>query len=189
MSRVILPFNYQPVLSEVKQTTYEIPAGHYARITPISADVAIDGLGVCVGKATTFNTGLMSPGDFMYLGSLSRPFYVSWSRTSGNFSARLAVSHTGGGTSGSLSPLTLLSTSGSYHVDGYAHSGQVGAQLGVAQFSGSGSVFLSNSSSGSTTTAYDIQINPIHMPSDLWVAEGAEITGERYFVSLYRSLT
>jgi len=187
MSRVILPFNYQPVLSEVKQTTYEIPAGHYARITPISADVAIDGLGVCVGKATTFNTGTMPEDNFMYLGSLSRPFYVSWTRTAPAGIARLVVSHTGGGLNGVKSPLTLSSANGSYHVDGYAHSGQVGLDLTQPQFSGSGSVFIENVGPGSAS--FNIQLNPIHMPSDLWVAEGAEITGERYFVSLYRSLT
>jgi hypothetical protein len=188
MSRVILPFNYQPILSEVKQTTYEIPAGHYARITPISADVAIDGVSVCAGKATTFNISNLNQNYYMYLGSLSRPFYVSWNRTSGSGVARLIVSHTNGGTSGQPSPLTLSSANGSYHVDGYAHSGQVGEELAVAQFAGSGSVFI-QSTGGLAVTSYAIQLNPIHMPSDLWVAEGAEITGERYFVSLYRSLT
>ena len=187
MSRVILPFNYQPSLSEVKQTSYTIPAGHYARVTPISADVNIDGVNVCIGRPTTFNTTTLSANDRLYVGTLSRPFYISWSRTAGSGNAQLVVDSSVNGTSGASSPLTSASTSGSHFVDTYASPGAMGVIIPAAAVSSTGNVYLLLG--GGSSSGYNIQINPIYMPGDIWLKEGVVVTGDRFFVSLYQSLT
>lgn len=48
---LFLPFNYNPKVTEVKTTSYTIPAGEYALIVTATDDLAINGTAIGTGNA------------------------------------------------------------------------------------------------------------------------------------------
>lgn len=173
MSRVILPFNYQPVVSEVKQGSFSIPLGQYARVVPISDDLSIDGVSACLGNATTFSTS-SAIGTVYPIGSASQPMYVAWNRTSGGVVGRLDI----GGVE-----LTATSQSGSFFLNGI-----ISPSSGVSVTpSASDSLVYFRHAGG--TGSFNVQVFSIHKPKEIWVTAGTALSGQRYIVELYNMLT
>lgn len=43
---IVIPFNFNPVTTTVKTGSYTIPAGKYAKVTPVGAKMLIDGVSI-----------------------------------------------------------------------------------------------------------------------------------------------
>jgi hypothetical protein len=187
MSRVILPFNHQPIVSDIKQGAFSIPLGQYARVVPISDDLNIDGVSACLGNATS-GTIAFSSSSQLLVGTFSQPFYVSWSRNSGAGTLRLITNYSTNGTSGNQYLLTDTNQSGSYFVNAsvFPLDSSIAPIAQFASVSGDGLVFLESSNNASNVT---ISICALHKPKEIWVTEGAALSGQRYIVELYNMLT
>jgi hypothetical protein len=186
MSRVILPFNYQPVVSEIKIGSFSIPLGQYARVVPISDDLNIDGEPACLGNATS-RTISFGSNQQLFVGTFSQPFYVAWSRNSGSGSLRLVTCTSRDGTTGGQHELTDLTQSGSYFVNAsvFPLDSGVTPLATFGNVSGDGLVYLENNNASNFT----ISIFSIHKPKEIWVTAGKALSGQRYIVELYNMLT
>ena len=186
MSRVILPFNHQPIVSDIKQGAFSIPLGQYARVVPISDDLNIDGVSACLGNATS-RTISFGNNQQLLVGTFSQPFYVAWSRNSGVGDLRLVTSYSLNGTSGSLYNLTDTKQSGSYFVNAsvFPLDSGIAPIASFGSVSGDGFVHLESNGNGT----YDVSIFSIHKPKEIWVTAGKALSGQRYIVELYNMLT
>jgi hypothetical protein len=186
MSRVILPFNHQPVVSEIKQGAFSIPLGQYARVVPISDDLNIDGVSACLGNGSSRAFAFGSAGSTeLLVGTFSQPFYVAWSRNSGNGSLRLITSGSLNTTTATSIDLTDLSQSGSYFVNGSVFPLDSSMSRNAILATASGYVALACNNSINAT----VSIFSIHKPKEIWVTAGKALSGQRYIVELYNMLT
>jgi hypothetical protein len=186
MSRVILPFNHQPIVSEIKLGAFSIPLGQYARVVPISDDLSIDGVSACLGNATS-RTISFGSNQQLFVGTFSQPFYVSWSRNSGSGTLGLVTNYSTNGTSGIPYILTDTKQSGSYFVNAsvFPLDSGIAPLATFASVSGDGFLYLESNNAGT----YDLSIFSIEKPKEIWVTAGKALSGQRYIVELYNMLT
>ena len=186
MDNFLIPFNYEPVSTTTHATTYNLPAGKYARITPIDfeSDLVIDGEIVMHKLYYTGATSKYTPSHiFTNVGLVTVG-------TSG-MGARLYVS---GYTANSSYPMSyeVRDGGGNPVLAGGTNAQSYTSLESDVAWNDNFTIWYKNASNGvSTYIAWSV------VPSNVsgkhfWASGGSggiTITGDKFVVELYNSIT
>lgn len=181
-NQFFIPFNFEPADTFVQGTTYNLPAGNYARIIPtdfkedivIDGDVVLEQL-VCNDESSQTSTSFSSVAVPTGIGSLASRASFSIHGTSGS-TCLYEVRDNNGAVifSGStVSATYVVEETEIAWLDGY--------QMFIRTDNGANAAFVS------------LNIAPVNTPSQhFWASGGVSgitITGDRFTVELYNSIT
>ena len=160
----IIPFNFQPISTEVKNASYTIPSGKYAYIFDSAGDLAINAAPVVRSYGNSASVTYVSPNTFTHLpNTLMR---VDWSI---NGSGVDTFSITGYGTFGRSDGVT---SSGTFYF--FPPPGQTAATVAAVS---------TNDTLSFTATTY------LRFEQQIWVKSGDVITGQKFWVTLYNQIS
>lgn len=184
---LFVPFNHQPLTTTIKTSSYVIPAGHYARVTPASALFSIDGVQVFPSDTISFTVPADSAQNYSTSVSVPRQIHV--------YNITLTVSSYAAGTSSvglyhrgdASTPVGSFETN-SLIQSGTSRSSNGTSSLAVAVDIGNGPVSLYTANTGvSTGTVNTASFSFYYMSNNdpVWVPAGTTMAGSRYTVELY----
>lgn len=178
----IIPFNYQPNSVSIKTSSYTIPAGKYALVSPKSAFFTLNGVDVfTINDSLSFNETSASTvvRYFVSDGRYSWITSASGTRT-GNTSSGSVTLSLGSQTSiGSTQYVSLNRT-----LNGTTSASNIHIPTGHIF------VASSNVNSGLYTWAISISVKILSSDvTDLWVPSGSVLSGDNFIVSEFNQIS
>jgi hypothetical protein len=172
----IIPFNFQPVTTSVKTSSYTVPAGKYAKVVPSRADFTINGSSLSSSESATVVAS----------GSSATTFQIYVQANSLLTQITLVQLGASNNTTGSISvgaqvvtPVASLSrTSTGTSTQSYSY--EMGSSLYTLYAS-------STAVSGSAT--FTVNYSKIFSAQEIWVPSGTVLAGTMYSVTEYNTIS
>jgi hypothetical protein len=187
-SPLVIPFDNNPVSTTFKTAAYTIPAGKFARVTPMSALFSLNGSQVFPSRSITCSGNVAAS-------TLSTSFMVSSpvrlyniinnvaSYTNGTISCGVYQAH---GSSASIGTAdTYLLASGPNRTS----VGTSSTALSIDVNTGPMFVFLTSNGSLTSSSTVTLQYYFMTSPQSFFVPTGTVLDGSRYMVEEYNSIS